>query len=224
MLINRQDLEDRLAESGCCHRCLERCGPFLDFACGEITEEAEEDSSGKLHEVAEVDGTSSELPHAVSKDELQSLSFDKLNGVSETPGSVSHNPFGQINKEAYFPEKSNGVLHDSNAKTRAACDSNVKTNGNSSQQPCFVCLDLLSQHKLQDLIRFIEGQIKLANYESPHFVLSLVTVQILEIRQMLLALWLREKFPELPLMGFMERCLPIKQLLKDDLCTHLPEA
>ena len=159
MLLDRHDLEDRLANSGCCLRCVERCAPFLDFACGEYQGEGNE-------------------------------------------------------TKAISPNKINGVAHDSNSKL----------NGHSTHPSCFVCLDLLSERRLHDLIRYIKDQIKLANYESPHFVLSLVTVQILEIRQVLLALWLKERFPSLSLMEFMDRCLPIKQLLKDDLCSHLPNA
>lgn len=159
LLIDRQALEQRLAESGCCNRCIQRCAPFLKFVSrGDRSHDSKEPSPDVINDNGHV-----------------------LNGDS-------------------------------------------KLNGNSSHSPCFVCLDLLSERQLRDLIDFIKNAMKVANYESPHFVLSLVTVQILEIRQILLALWLKEKFPVLPLMDFMDRCFPIKQLLKEDLVEQLPEA
>lgn len=158
-LIDRQALEQRLSESGCCDRCIQRCQPFLKFVS----------RGDRLHDSKE-----------------------------PSPDVIIAN--GHVSS------------------------GDSKLNGNSTHLPCFVCLDLLSERQLRDLIDFIKKAMKVADYESPHFVLSVVTVQILEIRQILLALWLKEKFPALPLIEFMDRCLPIKQLLKEDLVDRLPEA
>jgi len=158
MLIDKRELEDRLSESGCCRRCIERCAPFVNYACGR--------------------------------------------DFSDTNGSDQSSP---------------------TQMKRAMKESDSFVNGNAEHELCFVCLDLLGDQQVRDLIEYCKNEINSAHYESPHFVLSVVTVQILEIRQILLALWLKEKFPALPLMEFMDRCLPIKQLLKDDLVTLLPE-
>ena len=97
------------------------------------------------------------------------------------------------------------------------------TAGGENDSLCYVCLDILGEPELKRMTSFVRDKVKSANYESAHFVLSLVTVQIIEIRQILLALWLKEEFPALEVNAFMDHSLPVKQLLKDDLVSTLPE-
>lgn len=100
-------------------------------------------------------------------------------------------------------------------------ETNGVKNGVEQDSLCFVCLGLLGSKEMECFIKQISDAVKDANYESLDFVLSVTVVQIVEIRQMLLAHWLKERFPDLSTDSFLDSVVPIKQVLKDSLIEGL---